>query len=142
MNCTLFVPGKCVPLLTNLSGGSHEASRISVRLRTATGTYILQCNRAIYNQIECGATCNLCGDADETLIHFLLECNALKPCRQPTMTVIEVKSMQRSEPETITPQLQSSKPKRKITNITNSQNTKITYGQPSEQLFPKRWPLS
>ena len=33
------------------------------------------------------------------------------------------------------------KPKRVITNITNSQNTKITYGKPSEQLFPKRWPL-
>ena len=28
-----------------------------------------------------------------------------------------------------------------ITKITNSQNTKRTYGQPSEQLFPKRWPL-
>ena len=36
---------------------------------------------------------------------------------------------------------QPSKPKREITNITNSQNTKRTYGQPSEQLFPKRWPL-
>ena len=39
-------------------------------------------------------------------------------------------------------QLQPSKPKRKITNITNSQNTKRTYGQPIGQLFPKRWPLS
>ena len=29
-----------------------------------------------------------------------------------------------------------------ITKITNSQYTKKTYGQPSEQLFPKRWPLS
>ena len=35
-----------------------------------------------------------------------------------------------------------SKPKREITNITNSQNTKRTYGQPSEQLFSKWWPLS
>ena len=26
--------------------------------------------------------------------------------------------------------------------FTNSQNTKGTYGQPSEQLFPKRWPFS
>ena len=41
-----------------------------------------------------------------------------------------------------TNQLQPSEPKREITNITNSQNTKRTYGQPSEQLFPKRWPLS
>ena len=34
------------------------------------------------------------------------------------------------------------KTKREITKITNSQNTKRTYGQPSEQLFPQRWPLS
>ena len=29
-----------------------------------------------------------------------------------------------------------------IINITNSRNTKRTDGQPSEQLFPKRWRLS
>ena len=34
------------------------------------------------------------------------------------------------------------KTKRDITNITNSKNIKRTYGQPSEELFPKRWPLS
>ena len=34
------------------------------------------------------------------------------------------------------------KTKTGITNITNSQNTKRTNGKPSEQLFPKRWPLS
>ena len=45
--------------------------------------------------------------------------------------------LKQSEPISIPP-----KPKREITNITNSQNTKRTYGQPSEQLFPKRWPLS
>ena len=54
----------------------------------------------------------------------------------------KVKSMQRSGTEAIRTQLQPSKPKREITNITNSQNTNITYDQPSEQLFAKRWPLS
>ena len=44
--------------------------------------------------------------------------------------------MQRSGTEAIRTQIQPSKPKWKITNITNSQNTKRTYGQPSEQLFP------
>ena len=50
--------------------------------------------------------------------------------------------MQRSRAEAIRTQPQPSKPKREITHITNSQNTKIRFGQPSEQLFPKRWPLS
>ena len=86
MNC---IPGKCHPLLNNLSGGVHEASRIPVRLRIATGTDILQCNRASYNQFETDATCNLCGDADETLLHFLLECKALQTCRQPIVTAIK-----------------------------------------------------
>ena len=59
-----------------------------------------------------------------------------------TSTNIKVKCMKRSGTEAIRTQLQSSKPKREIINITNSQNTKRTYDQPSEQLFPKRWPLS
>ena len=42
----------------------------------------------------------------------------------------KVKSMQRSGTEAIRTQIQYSKPKREITNITNSQNTKETYGQP------------
>ena len=55
-------------------------------------------------------------------------------------TLIKVKSMQRSGTKAI--RTQPSKPKRKITNITDIQNTKRTYYQPSEQLFSKRWPLS
>ena len=50
--------------------------------------------------------------------------------------------MQSSGTEATRNQTQPPKPKREITNITNSQNTKRTHGQPSEQLFPKRWPLS
>ena len=52
------------------------------------------------------------------------------------------KNMQSQGTEAIRTQIEPSKPKRKITTITNSQNKKITYGQPSEQLFPKKWPLS
>ena len=51
----------------------------------------------------------------------------------------KVKRMQRSGTEAVRTKLQPSKPKRKIT---NSQNTKRTYGQPSEQLYPKSRPLS
>ena len=55
---------------------------------------------------------------------------------------IKVKSMQRSGTEAIRTKIMPSKQKREITNITNSQNTKRTYGQTSEQLFPKRWEFS
>ena len=53
-----------------------------------------------------------------------------------------VKSMQRSGTEAIRTRIQASKQKQEITEITNRQITKITYGQPSGQLFPKRWPLT
>ena len=49
--------------------------------------------------------------------------------------------MQRSGTEAIRTKTKHIKPKREITNITNSQNTKRTYGQPSEQLFLGRWLL-
>ena len=39
-------------------------------------------------------------------------------------------------------QRSASKQKREMIKITNSQNTKRIYDQPSEQLFPKRWPVS
>ena len=49
--------------------------------------------------------------------------------------------MQRAGTEAFRTQIQPSKQKR-VTKITNSQNTMRTYGQPSKQLFPKRRPLS
>ena len=52
----------------------------------ATGTYVLQTNRAAYNQEKkCDARCQLCGEDDETLSHFLLECSALEETRHPML---------------------------------------------------------
>ena len=51
-------------------------------------------------------------------------------------------NMQRSRTEAIRTQIQPSKPTWEIAKITSSQNTKRTYGQPSERLFPKRRSLS
>ena len=55
---------------------------------------------------------------------------------------MKVKSMQRPGIEAIRTQIQSSKPKREITKITNSQHTKRSYGLVSEQPFPTRWSVS
>ena len=49
-----------------------------------------------------------------------------------------VKRMQRPGTVAIRTQIQPTKPKQEITKITNSENTKRAYGQPCEQLFPKR----
>ena len=55
---------------------------------------------------------------------------------------MKVKHMQRPGTEAIITQIHPSKPKREITKIIISQNTKRTYDQQSEQLFPKMWSLS
>ena len=65
-----------------------------------------------------------------------------KDNNQASTNYLKVKSIQRSRNDAIKTQIQPSKPKREITSITNRQNKKRTYGQPSEQLFPKRWPLN
>ena len=52
------------------------------------------------------------------------------------------KKYEKIRTEAIRTQIQASKSKGEISYITNGQNTKKTFGQPSGQLFPKRWPLS
>ena len=52
-------------------------------------------------------------------------------------SIQKVIRMQRPGTEANRTQIQPSKPKRETNKITNNQNTKRTYGQPSEQLFPK-----
>ena len=82
--------------------------------------------------------------------HFLGCFFSLNPLHIPYLQVMKtcikswmkVKSVPGTETEATKTQIQPFKPKRVITYITNRQNTKRTYGQPSEQLFPKRWSLS
>ena len=50
-------------------------------------------------------------------------------CLKVTPMSLKVNSLQGSGNEAIRTQIQPPKPKREITNITNSQNTKRTYGQ-------------
>ena len=81
------MPGKSHPLLTVVTWYLREASRIHARLVVGAGAYVLQTNRATYNQGDCHDICLLCGedDDDETLSHFLLWCSALEETRCPIL---------------------------------------------------------
>ena len=85
LNIRSFVPGKSYPLLNVITEFTREASRIHARLMVATGTYVLQTNRATCNQNDFDVTSLLSGDDDETLSHFLLEYSALKETRHPIL---------------------------------------------------------
>ena len=52
------------------------------KCKLLTGTYILQGNRAAFNQYTVDATCKLCHTAPETWQHFLAECSAYAPERE------------------------------------------------------------
>ena len=62
---------------------ARETTRVHTKLKLATGTYILQTNRASFNQNMVDPTCLLCKSAEETTQHFLLECPELAATRNP-----------------------------------------------------------
>ena len=69
-------------------GNAREIPRISTKLKLVTGTYILQSNRAAFNQNAIDPTCLLCKNGEETIKHFLLSCTALSCAREPIIDSI------------------------------------------------------
>ena len=52
------------------------------------GTYILQSNRARFNQFTVAKVCPLCQLDDETLDHFLPRCRELQLTREPFIRLL------------------------------------------------------
>lgn len=77
-----YACGRCHHLLKSTKN-MREVQRIHTKLRIATGTYILQVNRASFNQNKVDPSCMLCRNGEETLRHFLLDCSALSVIRNP-----------------------------------------------------------
>ena len=67
----------------------RDAYRVRLKLKLASGCYILQSSRATFNKNEVNPTCLLCGEEDENLAHFLLRCKSLDTVRQPIHTCDE-----------------------------------------------------
>ena len=56
--------------------------RVYPKIRLLMGTFILQENRAGFNQYEINTCCPLCGDGIEDRVHFLAVCSKLAGSRQ------------------------------------------------------------
>ena len=80
-------PGKKHPLIKNV-GCVSDVPRIHTQLKLVTGVYVLQVNRARFNQNLIDTRCQLCFHADETVAHFLLDCPVLDPVRRPALEAI------------------------------------------------------
>ena len=55
--------------------------KAGMKTRLLTGTYVLQSNRAKFNQYSVNPACLLCGEDPEDLEHFLRKCRALTVTR-------------------------------------------------------------
>ena len=77
--------GKCHPAVKPYCYSNRDIYRITVKNKILTGTYILQSNRAKFNQNEVNPTCQLCQTDNETLKHFLLGCHELESVRKPIL---------------------------------------------------------
>ena len=71
---------------TTVKPNTFDVQRASVKARLLTGTYMLQTNKAVFNQFKVKATCYLCNDGDETRLHFIVICSALQGCRDKYIT--------------------------------------------------------
>ena len=71
-------------------GGCPSRKRVaaSYRAKLLSGSYILQANRARFNQNKVDPTCPLCRSAPEDLPHFVLECPALDKSRRTLLPKI------------------------------------------------------
>lgn len=72
-------------------GGCASRKRVaaSFRAKMISGSYILQANRARFNQNTVNPTCPLCGLAPEDLPHFMLSCPSLDPQRSKLLPKIK-----------------------------------------------------
>lgn len=80
-----FTVGKCHPAIKPYCYSNRDIYRIPVKNKILTGTYIFQSNRAKFNQNEVNPLCQMCHKDNETLKHFLLDCQELESVRKPIL---------------------------------------------------------
>ncbi|CAC5385123.1 unnamed protein product [Mytilus coruscus] len=78
-----FYQGKLHPLLKIKCQSARDIGRIPPKLKMLTGTYILQSHRIKMYENETDLMCFICHQGDETLEHFILECEGLSDIRNP-----------------------------------------------------------
>ena len=88
LNCDSYQPGKTYTLLQINTDPIRETTRLSVKLKLVTDTYILQEKRSRFHGLNQNSVCCLCNEQDETIEHFILQCKVLEPIRQSVISEI------------------------------------------------------
>ena len=82
LNTKVLSVGKIHHAWRSVPNDPRLVKRVYPKIRLLTGTYILQENRARFNQYEINMCCPLCGDGIEDRVHFLAVCLKLAGSRQ------------------------------------------------------------
>ena len=77
LNTQNYKIGEVHYLWKNAGFNLMAIKKAGLKAKLMTGTYVLQSNRAKFNQYSVDPTCLLCGDDAEDMIHFLLKCQCL-----------------------------------------------------------------
>ena len=85
-SCNLNVPH---PVWQSVGCNPADTRKAIQKARILTGTYILQSNKANFNQFEVDPTCPLCGAAPEDRLHFITACVTLQDIRAKYMENME-----------------------------------------------------
>jgi hypothetical protein len=66
----------------------RKSQRVTSKMKLLTGTYTLQTVRLVYKQTT-SSLCLLCNQEEETMPHFILDCEALAEKRKPLLDEIK-----------------------------------------------------
>ena len=78
VNTDALKVGKSHHVWSTVRNSVHDSRKAQLKSKLLTGTYILQGNRAAFNQYQVNSTCKLCSAAPETRQHFISECAFLQ----------------------------------------------------------------
>ena len=83
LNFENYKVGRVHELWSSAKCNQHSVYKSFVHVKISVGTYILQSNKARFNQFQVSKLCPLCNRDDETVEHFLLRCDELQSVREP-----------------------------------------------------------
>ena len=88
LNCDLAKPHSVWSATRNIAAERRKSIQ---KARLLTGSYLLQTNKAAFNQFKVDSTCPLCKSAPEDRQHLILECPALETVR--TKRILKITSI-------------------------------------------------
>ena len=82
INSRALKVGNCHHTWSTVRNNFHDSRRAQLYCNSITCTYILQANRAAFNQYSVNPTCKLCFKETENRTHFIAKCDSYGSVRE------------------------------------------------------------